>query len=666
MATYTTYTKYPDGTFSDAGWTPVGAGLARTTVADASDATYAYDNTNGLTNMWYSATGQAMSGIPYGYQMIVRWSAYSNAIWGGAPSKFSVAGSYFGGSYNGPATTVNTAAPLTLTPTDNGTGFIPWPSGLNPAGAFSLLVQHDWQPSAATFKAAVYQIKLLLFETTYPTATVTAAGTVTTTNPVVAWSYTDTDAWAHTGSQVKVFDSATYSAGGFNPATSTPKYTTTISGAGTTATATGLTNGVTYRTYVRVSKTVNGTQYWSGWANNTAWTVTALPPTTTVTCTWDTPTQSMTITAYGSINLLTANQSDLETDTTGWGGATNCTISRTTAQFKYNTASLQLSSTAAGTMTAATLGGTSGVPVTVGQSYVAQAYFRSATVARSVSVTIDWYNGASFLSASVGSTVTSSTANYNTLASVVATAPASATHASVKVTVASTAAGAEVHYVDAILLAKGIAAVGWNRGGATAAVGTLQRADPDVWRTVRGSTAATIDAAGKLVVVDYESRRGVAVFYKYTVATTQADGTYLSSDATLGSATATSDNQWWFKVVDDPAKNAQTNVLTPLKVSIESDVGVFRPLDASAAIAVTGQVYGEDGEYKFLSVTDTDYTTKIRPLMVAGGTILVQDPLGRHKWVRWTSPRDVEESYGGGQVRRNVTLGYIEVLPEDY
>lgn len=663
MATYTTHTKYPDATFADAGWTPVGAGLARTTVADASDATYAYDNTNGVTTMWYSVTGQTLTQIPYGYQLIVRAGAYLNPFYGGAPCKVSVAGSKYGGLYNGPTTTVNTRNSWSTTPEEQTTGLIPFPANVNPAGVFSCVFQHDWVPSPSNFRAAVYQMKLLIFETAYPTAAVTAAGSVTTTNPVVAWSYSDTDAWAHTGSQVKVFDSATYSAGGFNPDTSSPKYTTTLSGAGTSATATGLTNGVTYRTYVRVSKTVNGVQYWSGWANNTAWTVAALPPTTTVTCTWDTPTQSMTITAYGSINLLTANQSDLETDTTGWGGSVNCTISRTTAQFKYNTASLQMSSTAAGTMTT----GTSGVLVTVGQSYVAQAYFRSATVARSVSVSIDWYDsGAAFLSSSAGTPVTSSTANFNTLASVVGTAPASAYTASIKITVASTAAGAEVHYVDAALIAKGIAAVGWNRGGATAAVGTLQRADPDVWRTVRGSTAATIDAAGKLVVVDYESRRGGTVFYKYTVTTTQADGTYLSSDAALGSATATSDNQWWFKVVDDPAKNAQTNVLTPLKVSIESDVGVFRPLDASAAIAVTGQVYGEDGEYKFLSVTDTDYTTKIRPLMVAGGTILVQDPLGRHKWVRWTSPRDVEESYGGGQVRRNVTLGYIEVLPEDY
>ena len=118
------------------------------------------------------------------------------------------------------------------------------------------------------------------------------------------------------------------------------------------------------------------------------------------------------------------------------------------------------------------------------------------------------------------------------------------------------------------------------------------------------------------------------------------------------------------KVTSNPALNAVVQVQNPLKVSIEGDVGVFRPLDADGAVAVTGAVYGEDGEYTIISVTDSDYTTKIRPLMMYNGTILVQDALGRHKWIRWTNPRTVEESSSGGQVRRTVTLGYIEVLPD--
>lgn len=147
-------------------------------------------------------------------------------------------------------------------------------------------------------------------------------------------------------------------------------------------------------------------------------------------------------------NLVT--NPGFETDITGWTAESNCSIARSTAQASSGIASMAVTITAAGSGGAITSTGTSGVPVTAGATYTATAKFRAATTGRTCTTYINWYDGAgAFISNTSGSVVDTTTGF--SLASVTATAPATAAYASVATWAAGAAAG-EVHYVDAVTL----------------------------------------------------------------------------------------------------------------------------------------------------------------------------------------------------------------------
>jgi hypothetical protein len=103
-----------------------------------------------------------------------------------------------------------------------------------------------------------------------PVVTVTApTGTITnTTTPTVTWTDTlDTDGGAQTRYDVKIFSSAQYTAGGFDPSTSASTAASGIvSAADTSWVDTVALPNATYRAYVRVAQTVNGALLWSAWA----------------------------------------------------------------------------------------------------------------------------------------------------------------------------------------------------------------------------------------------------------------------------------------------------------------------------------------------------------------------------------------------------------------
>lgn len=129
----------------------------------------------------------------------------------------------------------------------------------------------------------------LYLDTTYvavPALTVdNPTGTLDKANkPTVTWTPTlDADGGSQTKYQVKVFDTATFSAGGFDPAESTPDYDSgVLNGADTDhQVATPLAND-TYRAYVRIAQEVNGADFWSAWAFVGFVENVALPPTPSI------------------------------------------------------------------------------------------------------------------------------------------------------------------------------------------------------------------------------------------------------------------------------------------------------------------------------------------------------------------------------------------------
>ena len=100
---------------------------------------------------------------------------------------------------------------------------------------------------------------------------------------------------------------------------------------------------------------------------------------------------------------------------------------------------------------------TKGVPVTYAQTYSLSAYIRSATIGRTFTAAIEWYDyKGTLLSTSTNGTVSSTTSGWVKLSCNGKVAPSGAVFAVPKITIAS-AAISEVHYIDAVQFEKAAA-----------------------------------------------------------------------------------------------------------------------------------------------------------------------------------------------------------------
>jgi len=149
----------------------------------------------------------------------------------------------------------------------------------------------------------VYELYIDVDVASQPTLNVTApTGTITSSaTPEVQWTYTDPDAADPQGFyQIKVFTSAQYGAGGFDPATSDATWTSGIVGSSElgAAIAEPLLSG-TYRAYVRVAKAINGEPFWSDWDYEQFTLSLTPPPTVTVDAAWSATEGKATLTLTG-------------------------------------------------------------------------------------------------------------------------------------------------------------------------------------------------------------------------------------------------------------------------------------------------------------------------------------------------------------------------------
>lgn len=148
-------------------------------------------------------------------------------------------------------------------------------------------------------------------------------------------------------------------------------------------------------------------------------------------------------------NQLYGDDTDFDGTAGSWVSNQNATVTQTTAEAHTGVGALSIVATAASNASARHVGGagTNGIPVTEGETFVAEAWFRAATVGRSCQVGVNWYTaGAALISTTFGTAVADTTSGWKR-ALFAGVAPATAEFAVVICQVVSPGAG-EVHYVD--------------------------------------------------------------------------------------------------------------------------------------------------------------------------------------------------------------------------
>jgi hypothetical protein len=418
-------------------------------------------------------------------------------------------------SHSVPFTKSNT---LTLTTLDTALKLTTAPNGAEWTQTLldNLVVKFTDNALASGDRSELMALFVDVVTTTQPTVTVTApSGTITdTTFPSVTWTYADTDGDPQSAYEIKIFDATTYGGATFSPDTTTPTITTgivTSENDGQTLEA-DLADGTTYRAYVRVAQLLNGSNYFSAWAYSEFTIDVDAPAPPLISAFFDETSKAITITIFGRTNALSANQSSLEVDTVGWEASSNCSIARSTSQASIGSASLRMTATASGDMTASTTTATK-FPVSPNQNFSAIADFRADSTTRSVSVGIRYLTSAGATISTTFGTAVSATSSAFSTASATVLAPPTATHAQVFVKVAS-AATSEIHYVDKIAFHAGVTAV-FTRGGFTSLAFDIERSVDDglTFAAIRNSPV-TADTSQIAQINDFEAPLNTNIKYR--------------------------------------------------------------------------------------------------------------------------------------------------------
>jgi hypothetical protein len=433
--------------------------------------------------------------------------------------------------------------------------------------------------------------------------------------------------------EVKVYSAVQYGAADFDPSLSTATWST--SGTGTTATVipAQLANGGSYRAYVRVTKLSSlGTTVTSTWAYS-AFTLSAdVAAAPVVTATWDAATQCTLLTVACAGNVLSADDATIEGSVGTWVAASNCTLSRSFIA-DTGTYSLQLLSTAAGTMSART--STTAYAVLGSTAYSATARVMTAASARSVTLGIAWYNAAgSLISTSTGA-ASNDAVTYGTR-TVTGTSPSNAVTAALVLTVASTGGASEIHRADQFALHPG-STPAFSIGGLTYSL-TLTRAS-GAGAPVSVRPPVTLSTAQRLAFSDHEAPRGALTTYSAVLVGRAVSGGLVSTLPGTATATTTSDGAWWLKAVSTPALNAAVSVVGVPSEARQENLGQFRVDGRPDVVVVSGQTFGDDPDFTITTVGAADFET-VRALLTHQGTLLLQEPyldsddVGRQRFVR--------------------------------
>lgn len=520
-----------------------------------------------------------------------------------------------------------------------------------------------------------YELYVRVQIDTRPVVDTLVAGAIDSSQPTVTFRWTDTDGDPMVKRQVKVYSLAQYTAGGFNPDTSAATWdsgqVTASLSAGQTSTpvkvGVTLAAGTTYRFYVRGARDFMGVDTWyADWANVTFTTSVSLPEVPTLSATADNVLSRTALVIQARVNGLSAQDSSFEATGVGnWVNLANAGVSRVTTDASHGAGSLQLSSLAAGNMSArlASAGRVASGP---GVQWTAVADFRAGASVRSTRVDIEFYDaGGTIIGTATQGTAGNDAVGSYTQRSVTATSPALTASVGMVVNVLATGGIAELHRIDRAAITPGNSTT-WGLGGYRAGAQHAVEASDDggvTWTELDWLRLAAdpIDEADTLY--DYSAPRGTARQYRArTVISTPTEVT--SNPSSTQSATLalppTGTGAWWFKDLANPAANFSPLTAT-FPQSVTEQLDIYRAEGRKYPIVVAGDIGGFDGTATARTIGPAQWVSMIYFVLLQRA-FLVQAPDGEQWMIRAASNRDIDRQPSPAQnVIREVLIPFVQV-----
>jgi hypothetical protein len=184
------------------------------------------------------------------------------------------------------------------------------------------------------------------------------------------------------------------------------------------------------------------------------------------------------------------------------------------------------------------------------------------------------------------------------------------------------------------------------------------------YETVRGGDELYPDVSFAASAYDYEVKRGITAKYRARSIGITGTASANSAYSTVSNLAITSDSKFWLKAVSTPALNyGAATVLNRLGITVEENLGVYRPIGRTLPIVVSGTISGSDGQLEIVTTTSAAWDA-VYALSVYQYTVLLQEPTNDQKYVRFIS-RDWEEQLVGAIKQRILRINYVQVNADE-
>lgn len=191
--------------------------------------------------------------------------------------------------------------------------------------------------------------------------------------------------------------------------------------------------------------------------------------------------------------------------------------------------------------------------------------------------------------------------------------------------------------------------------------------------TVIGRALTTMGAGvgGAGTVYDYQAPRGTAVVYSLVLTTGTAASPQLSSGTATGTVTTGTATGWEIVSLEDPTTVYQfSSPVTGISFNRSEGQSVFRPLDATKAVVVSGAMTGDDGQIQWLTSTRSAWET-LKTVLTAQSPLRVTSPFikaagANESWIVRLTSREWTSGGVPANPTQQVSAGFVEVDPVDY